>query len=267
VADGEFIVFILLTARQIVLPISKIKIQNGSSYDYTDRYRSSRRIVHRSDRVWPDEIQPTEVIIADADTDADRNAPAENRTNIHAVSAETVASAAAKNNIGADAAENIAHAFREIGADPNSAAHSGAENGRADPAGIINDAEDNSDADPIEANFVAEDNVDAASAKSDANANNAVDSVESNAAAENCNGTKPVETGPYARADRSETDSNAGASARRQSLSRSPGRELQRQKIPHDGEWQGSRAYAVPRLGSKEYRRRQYLNLYRYEER
>ena len=70
-----------------------------------------------------------------------------------------------------------------------------------------------------------------------------------------------------ARADRGETDSNACAASRRQSLSGSPARELQRQKISHDGERKGSRTYAVPRLGPEEYRTEHDLNVYLDEKR
>jgi hypothetical protein len=118
--------------------------------------------------------------------------------------------------------------------------------------------ENNGGANPA-ANVVAENNPGASSVASAATANNVGSANYIRAGS--------AESAAYARADRGETDSHACASSRRQSLSRSPGRELQRQKIPHDGEWEGSRAYAVPRLGSKEYRRRQHLNVYRYEER
>src|SRR5207253_2806109 len=85
--------------------------------------------------------------------------------------------------------------------------------------------------------------------------------------AEDIAGTNSVKTDGYAGADSVQTDAYACASSRRQSLSRPPGCELQRQKIPLHGERKGSGADAVPRLGSKEYRRRQHFNVYRYEER
>jgi len=88
-----------------------------------------------------------------------------------------------------------------------------------------------------------------------------------NFGAENCTRAGSAESAAYARADRGETDSNACAASRRQSLSGPPSRELQRQKISLHGERKGSRAYAIPRLGSKEYRGRHHLNVYRYEER
>ena len=115
------------------------------------------------------------------------------------------------------------------------------------------------------ANATAESNASGDSIKSDACGRSK--SAKANAADENFSDVRSAKSEPHAGADRGETDSHACASSRRQSLSRSPGRELQRQKIPLHSEREGSRAYAVPRLGSKEYRGRQHLNVYRYEER
>ena len=67
--------------------------------------------------------------------------------------------------------------------------------------------------------------------------------------------------------DSGQTDTDARASSGRQSLSRSPGRELQGPEVPLHREREGPGAYAVPCLGSKEYRRQQHLNVYRHEER
>ena len=115
------------------------------------------------------------------------------------------------------------------------------------------------------ANATAESNASGDSIKSDACGRSK--SAKANAADENFSDVRSAKSEPHAGADRGETDSHACASSRRQSLSRSPGRELQRQKIPLLREREGFGADAVPRLGSKEYRRRQHLNVYRYEER
>jgi hypothetical protein len=115
------------------------------------------------------------------------------------------------------------------------------------------------------ANATAESNASGDSIKSDACGGSK--SAEANAVDENFSDVRSAKSEPHAGADRGETDSHACASSRRKSLSRSPGRELERQKISPRSERKGSCAYAVPRLGSKEYRRRQHLNVYRYEER
>jgi hypothetical protein len=142
-SDQNFVVFSLLTARQIVFPILEIKIQNGSPYDHTDHCLNSSIVVRCLDRIQPNEIQPGEFSETNANTDPENNGAANSAAN---VVAETNARGATANKVGA---ENYTRA---------------------------------------------------ASAKSVA----------------------------YARADRGETDANACASPRRQSLSRSPGRELQR---------------------------------------
>src|SRR5262249_17995767 len=51
-----------------------------------------------------------------------------------------------------------------------------------------------------------------------------------------------------------ETDANTGAASGHSSLSRSPAREVRRQKIPHDGQRWRSRTHAVSHLAAKKYR-------------
>src|SRR6266446_1836608 len=60
--------------------------------------------------------------------------------------------------------------------------------------------------------------------------------------AETIAGANSVKTDGYPGADSGQTDAHTRASSRRQSLSRPPGRELQRQKIPFHSEREGSGA-------------------------
>ncbi|MEY2543871.1 MAG: hypothetical protein QOE81_1332 [Verrucomicrobiota bacterium] len=131
----------------------------------------------------------------------------------------------------------------------------------ADPNGPAeNSAGARTDSGKTIANATAESNASGDSIKSDAC--DVSKSAEANAAAENFSGVRSAKSDSHAGADRGETDSHACASSRRQSLSRSPGRELKGPEIPLHGEWKGSCAYAVPSLASKEYRCEQHLNLY-----
>jgi|SRR6266480_4154093 len=77
--------------------------------------------------------------------------------------------------------------------------------------------------------------------------------------------TKSIQTTANAGPDSGQTDTHTRASSGRQSLSRPPGCEFQRQKIPFYSEREGPGAYAVPRLGSKEYRQQHHFNVYRHE--
>ena len=73
--------------------------------------------------------------------------------------------------------------------------------------------------------------------------------------------------GRHTRADRGQTDADAGAAPRRESVSRQTARKLQRQKIPFKREREGYRTHAVSRLGAKKHRIQHHFNIGFYAER
>jgi hypothetical protein len=204
----------LTNRTQFWLCNSEPKQKNHRSHDQTGHHCNSRIGSHWLDRVRSDEIQPFAFGVAYANSNASGA------------------------NSGAKDAASAAIPETNPRAENNGDAESCETNARAENYSIARADENDAAADcrrSGEANAATEDYVDAIA---HAFAKNDVDSNSGETGCDACPGC-------------GETDAYASATSRRQSLSRPPGCELQRPKIPHDNQRKGSFDDAVPRLASK----------------
>jgi hypothetical protein len=219
------------------------KFKTRLFYVHTDHCLNSSIVIRCLDRPQPNEIRPLPFGVPDASANANSDAVAKNSARADSTTNSGAKSFAATSN---NTDSNETSASAESNTDAASAETNAGTENRADANSVANtDPENNGGA--------------------NAAGNSAA--TASNVSSESYTRAASAESVAYVRTDRRQTDAYPCAASRRQSLPRSPGRELQRQKIPPHGERKGYRAYAVSRLGSKEYRRRQHLNVYRYEER